>query len=124
MIYESPKSRGINKSVLSNISEVTSFGLQLYKEARFMLATAKGTIISIKMTPCTKSGKFVKLKMIAVASGIMINFWLIVPIKSFGCSSLMRMPCKNVPSKNSCKTIPAYAPILKNSCILELSGTS
>ena len=72
-----------------------------------MLATARGTIISIKITPCTKSGKFVKERMIAVAKGTMINFWLIVPIKSFGCSSLMRMPCRNVHSKKSCRTIPA-----------------
>jgi len=43
----------------------------------------------------------------AVAIGIRMNFWLMVPIKSFGCSSLIRIPCKNVPSKKSCKTIPA-----------------
>ncbi len=124
MMYESTKSRGINSKVLKSISAVTSLGLQSYKEAKLMFATANGTIISIIITPCTKSGKFVKLSMTAVAKGMMINFWLMVPMKSFGCNSLIRMPCKNVPSKKSCKTIPAYAPILKNSCICELRGIS
>lgn len=73
-MYESPKSKGMKSSVLSKISEVTSLGLQSYSDARFMFATAKGTIISIKMIPCTNKGKSVKKSINAVAKGITINF--------------------------------------------------
>lgn len=101
------KSNGIKISVLNNISVVTSLGLQSYSEARLMFATAKGTIISIKSMPCTNNDKSVKESMNAVAKGTMTNFWLNVPNISLGCNSLMRMPCRKVPSKKSCKTIPA-----------------
>ena len=100
------KSNGINISVLNNISVVTSLGLQSYSEAKLIFATAKGTIISINTMPCTNKDKSVKESMNAVAKGTMINFWLSVPSMSLGCSSLMRMPCRKVPSKKSCKTIP------------------
>jgi ribosomal protein S8 len=54
MMYVKIKRMGKNRSVLSSIRDVTSFGLHSYSEARLMFATARGTIISIKITPWTK----------------------------------------------------------------------
>ena len=61
-------------SVLKSISEVTSLGLQSYSEAKLMFATANGTIISIKITPCTNKDKSVNESINAVAMGMMRNF--------------------------------------------------
>jgi len=65
---------GINRIVLISISVVTSLGRQSYSEARFMLATARGTIISINITPCIISGRDVNESSTAEAMGTMINF--------------------------------------------------
>ena len=72
---------GINRRVLTKISVVTTLGLQLYKEARLMLATAKGTIISIKIMPWTKRERSVKLRIKVEAKGIRINFCDMTVIK-------------------------------------------
>jgi len=45
------KRMGINRRVLNKISVVTTLGLQSYKEAKLILATAKGTTISIRIIP-------------------------------------------------------------------------
>ena len=74
--------------MLTKIKAVTTSGLQLYKEARFIFATASGVSICISRIFLTKLsiGKGIKIRY--VSRGVAINFRAKTLLNSFKFNNL------------------------------------